>query len=51
MELGYHVSLVTDATAAASAEAMDAAHAVNGPAYAHAITDTRSLLAALAVPR
>jgi nicotinamidase-related amidase len=50
MELGYHVTLVTDATAAASADAMRAAHAVNGPTYAHEITDTRSLLADLAVP-
>jgi hypothetical protein len=41
---------VTDATAAASADAMHAAHAVNGPTYAHAITDTRSQLADLAAP-
>jgi nicotinamidase-related amidase len=51
MELGYHVTLVTDATAVASAEAMHAAHAVNGPTYAHALTDTRSLLVGLAAPR
>lgn len=46
MELGYHVTLVRDATAAFSAEAMHAAHAINGPTYAHAIVDTRELLAA-----
>jgi nicotinamidase-related amidase len=36
-ELGYHVTLVRDATAAASHEAMHAAHEINGPTYAHAI--------------
>jgi sugar lactone lactonase YvrE len=30
MELGYHVTLVTDVTTAFSAEAMHAAHAING---------------------
>ena len=34
MELGYHVTLVKDATAAFSQEGMRAAHAVNGPTYA-----------------
>jgi nicotinamidase-related amidase len=47
MELGYHVTLVTDATAAFSPEAMHAAHAINGPTYAHAITTTDELLAEL----
>jgi nicotinamidase-related amidase len=47
MELGYHVTLVTDATAAFSHEAMHAAHALNGPTYAHAILATRGLVAAL----
>ena len=46
-ELGYHVTLVTDATAAFSPEAMHAAHAINGPTYAHAITTTDELVAAL----
>lgn len=46
MELGYHVTLVRDATAAFTAEAMHCAHAINGPTYAHAIVDTRELLAA-----
>ena len=45
MELGYHVTLVTDATAAFSPEAMHAAHAINGPTYAHAIVTTDELLA------
>jgi nicotinamidase-related amidase len=46
-ELGYHVTLVRDATAAFSAEAMHAAHAINGPTYAHAITTTDELIAEL----
>ncbi|WP_454725705.1 MULTISPECIES: isochorismatase family cysteine hydrolase [Cupriavidus] len=45
-ELGYHVTLVRDATAAFSAEAMHAAHAINGPTYAHAILGTAELVAA-----
>jgi nicotinamidase-related amidase len=36
-ELGYHVTLVTDATVAADPDGMPAAHAINGPHYAHAI--------------
>jgi nicotinamidase-related amidase len=47
MELGYHVTLVNDATAAFSPEAMHAAHAINGPTYAHAITTTGELIAEL----
>jgi len=31
MELGYHVTLVQDATAAFTREMMHAAHALNGP--------------------
>jgi nicotinamidase-related amidase len=46
MELGYHVTLVTDATAAFAPENMHAAHAINGPTYAHAITDTAGIVAA-----
>lgn len=46
-ELGYHVTLVTDATAAFSTEAMHAAHELNGPTYAHAILTTEDVLAAL----
>ena len=48
MELGYHVTLVKDATAAFSPEAMHAAHVINGPTYAHAITTTDELIAELA---
>ena len=47
MELGYHVTLVRDATAAFSDEAMHCAHDINGPTYAHAILDTNALLDAL----
>jgi nicotinamidase-related amidase len=47
MELGYHVTLVKDATAAFSQEAMHAAHAINGPTYAHSIVTTEELLARL----
>ena len=47
MELGYHVTLVTDATAAFSPEAMHAAHAINGPTFAHAIVTTDELIAQL----
>lgn len=47
MELGYHVTLVKDATAAFTPDMMRAAHELNGPTYAHAITDTQRLLAAL----
>jgi nicotinamidase-related amidase len=47
MELGYHVTLVKDATAAFSREAMHAAHEINGPTFAHAILTTSELVAAL----
>jgi len=47
MELGYHVTLVKDATAAFSKDAMHAAHVVNGPTYAHAITTTLALIEGL----
>ena len=43
MELGYHVTLVKDATAAFSPEGMQAA-AVNAPMFAHAILSTTELL-------
>ena len=46
-ELGYHVTLVRDATAAFSSEAMRAAHEINGPAFAHAILTTDAVIAAL----
>jgi nicotinamidase-related amidase len=47
MELGYHVTLVRDATAAFSPEGMYAAHEVNGPTFAHAILTTEELLGQL----
>ena len=46
-ELGYHVTLVRDATAAFSPEAMHAAHELNGPTYAHAILTTEDVLTAI----
>jgi len=47
MELGYHVTLVRDATAAFSHEMMHAAHELNGPTYAHSIPTTAEVIAAL----
>ncbi len=47
MEIGYHVTLVRDATAAFSEEMMHAAHALNGPTFAHAILTTAELLETL----
>jgi nicotinamidase-related amidase len=47
MELGYHVTLIKDATAAFSHEGMHTAHEVNGPSFAHAILITEDLLALL----
>jgi nicotinamidase-related amidase len=44
MELGYHVTLVRDATAAFSTEMMYAAHELNGPTFAHAIVTTSELV-------
>lgn len=46
MELGYHVTLVRDATAAFGPELMHAAHELNGPTYAHAILSTIELVTA-----
>jgi nicotinamidase-related amidase len=48
MELGYHVTLVRDATAAFNKEMMRAAHEINGPTFAHGILTTAELVAALA---
>ncbi|HEX4247025.1 MAG TPA: isochorismatase family cysteine hydrolase [Pseudonocardia sp.] len=44
MELGYHVTLVRDATAALREEMMHAAHELNGPTFAHAILTTKELV-------
>ncbi|MBO9546636.1 isochorismatase family cysteine hydrolase [Caulobacter sp.] len=46
-ELGYHVTLVRDATAAFSDEALHAAHDINGPTYAHAIVTSAEVVRAL----
>jgi nicotinamidase-related amidase len=46
MELGFHVTLVPDATAAFSPEGMVAA-AINAPMFAHAILSTDEFLAQL----
>ena len=44
MELGYHVTLVRDASASNTFENMHAAHEINGPTFAHAILTTEELL-------
>lgn len=46
-ELGYHVTLVRDATAAMQPEMMHAAHELNGPTFAHAILTADELIASL----
>ena len=43
MELGYHVTLITDATAAFGWDKMRAAHEINGQSYSHAILTTEEL--------
>jgi nicotinamidase-related amidase len=47
MELGYHVTLIKDATAAFTQEMMHSAHVLNGPTFAHAILSTDELILAL----
>ena len=47
MELGYHVTLICDATAAFTKEMMHAAHELNGPTFAHQILTTAALIEAL----
>ena len=47
MELGYNVTLITDATAGVSWDEMDAAHRVNGPTFAHAIMKTSDFVTAV----
>ncbi len=44
MELGFHVTLVRDGTAARSPEAYHAALEINGPTFAHEITTTAKLV-------
>ncbi|SOE80638.1 Nicotinamidase-related amidase [Caballeronia arationis] len=46
-ELGYHVTLVRDATAAFSDEALHAAHEINAATYAHQLITTEELVRAL----
>ncbi|MBB6186647.1 isochorismatase family cysteine hydrolase [Rhodanobacter sp. MP7CTX1] len=46
-EMGYHVTLVRDATAAFKPEMMHAAHELNGPTFAHSIVTTDELVANL----
>jgi nicotinamidase-related amidase len=46
-ELGYHVTLVRDATAAGSTEAMHSAHEINGPTFAHAILTSKEVVTSL----
>jgi nicotinamidase-related amidase len=45
VDLGYHVTLVRDATAAFTPQAMHAAHDINAPSYAHAVVTTAEVLA------
>jgi nicotinamidase-related amidase len=40
MELGYHVTLIKDATSAYNPDSMRVAHEVTGPTFAHNITTT-----------
>jgi nicotinamidase-related amidase len=47
MELGYHVTLVRDATAARSREALHAAMDIDGPTYAHEILTSQEVIAAM----
>ncbi|RMI32770.1 cysteine hydrolase family protein [Nocardia stercoris] len=47
LELGYLITLVTDATAAYTDEMMHAAHEVTGPLFAEYIVDTETVLAAM----
>ena len=51
MELGFHVTLVRDATAARSQEALDAALDIDGPTYAHEISTTEEVIASLGTAR
>lgn len=46
-ELGYVVTLVTDATAAFSDDRMHAAHVLNGPTYAHELLASAEVVARL----
>jgi len=47
MELGFHVTLVRDGTAARSKEAYHPALSIDGPTYAHEILTTAELVKAI----
>jgi nicotinamidase-related amidase len=47
MELGFHVTLVRDGTAARSREALHAALDIDGPTFAHEILTTAELVSAI----
>lgn len=47
MELGYHVTMVTDGTAAFSDERFDVATKVNYPAFAHSVVKVEQVVEAL----
>lgn len=47
MELGFHVTLVRDGTAARSPEAMHAAMEIDAPTYAHEVLTTEELVKAI----
>ena len=47
MELGYHVTLVKDATSAYDDDSMRVAHEVTGPTFAHSIVTTSELISKL----
>ena len=47
MELGFHVTLVRDGTAARSREALHSALDIDGPTYAHEILTTAQLVSAI----
>jgi nicotinamidase-related amidase len=47
MELGYHVTLVRDATSARSHEALHAALNIDGPTFAHEILTTAEVVSAM----
>jgi nicotinamidase-related amidase len=47
MELGYHVTLVRDATSARSHEAPHAALNIDGPTFAHEILTTAEVVSAI----
>jgi len=47
VELGYHVTLLADATAAFRRDEMDATLLANAPYFAHGVMDTTAFIAAL----